>query len=372
QGEALSTVSGLEAGHDRENIIKTSALPHDSTPRVTSLDADEGSTQKQLQELMEFCISLQRIKLLEDKDRGNAELIGDDALIKGKSMEIGEEVGGERSTERGMNDTKEMVNVLTSMEAANILVELLLSVFSLLLEFQLLVFPLSVDLFPLNNEVITRHLQEYEQSETELTIGEKIDLINELESNIGESDNIRDGGKIAGREITTWGGGMGKCFSMRLRNSSECSWRKSILNIGIRWDDSRMRGRRHNWKTTVVILVRDRCPRGKVMLVKGRYVVVLYVVEDVKNASDCKYSNCWTGGGCDNAISCPHGFIIEISHMVVNLKKIEKVAKMRDMKDSLRFKDLLGSSSGSTSSELQARLSAAHKGDCAAYFDSNF
>nr|GFB92646.1 hypothetical protein [Tanacetum cinerariifolium] len=31
-----------------------------------------------------------------------------------------------------------------------------------------------------NNEVIAKHLQEYEQSEAELTIGEKIDLINEL------------------------------------------------------------------------------------------------------------------------------------------------------------------------------------------------
>nr|GFB09043.1 hypothetical protein [Tanacetum cinerariifolium] len=30
-----------EAGQDRENIIKTSALPHDSTPRVTSLAVDE-------------------------------------------------------------------------------------------------------------------------------------------------------------------------------------------------------------------------------------------------------------------------------------------------------------------------------------------
>nr|GEZ86020.1 hypothetical protein [Tanacetum cinerariifolium] len=27
------------------------------------------------------------------------------------------------------------------------------------------------------------------------------------ESNIGDSDNTRDGGKIAGRVITTWGGG---------------------------------------------------------------------------------------------------------------------------------------------------------------------
>nr|GEW51338.1 hypothetical protein [Tanacetum cinerariifolium] len=46
------------------------------------------------------------------------------------------------------------------------------------------------------------------------------------ESNIGESDNTGDEGKIAGRAITTWGGGMEKCFPVRLRNSSECSWRK--------------------------------------------------------------------------------------------------------------------------------------------------
>nr|GFD57634.1 hypothetical protein [Tanacetum cinerariifolium] len=48
QGEAFPTISGLEAGQDTKNIIKTFALPHDSTPRVTSLDADEGSMQQQL------------------------------------------------------------------------------------------------------------------------------------------------------------------------------------------------------------------------------------------------------------------------------------------------------------------------------------
>nr|GFD25705.1 hypothetical protein [Tanacetum cinerariifolium] len=32
------------------------------------------------------------------------------------------------------------------------------------------------------------------------------------ESNISESDNTGDGGKIAGRAITTWGGGMFRMF----------------------------------------------------------------------------------------------------------------------------------------------------------------
>nr|GEZ86434.1 uncharacterized mitochondrial protein AtMg00810-like [Tanacetum cinerariifolium] len=113
QGEAFPTVTSLNAGQDKENIIKTSALPHDSTPRVTSLDADEGN--------LEITGLKARIKLLEDKDRGNAEPSGDDAPIKWRSMEIGEEVGVERSTELRSNDTKEMVNVLSSMEATNIL-----------------------------------------------------------------------------------------------------------------------------------------------------------------------------------------------------------------------------------------------------------
>nr|GFC48744.1 hypothetical protein [Tanacetum cinerariifolium] len=60
QGEACPTVSGLEIGHDRANIIKTSTLPHDSTPRVTSLAADEGSMQQQLNELTDLCTRLQR------------------------------------------------------------------------------------------------------------------------------------------------------------------------------------------------------------------------------------------------------------------------------------------------------------------------
>nr|GFD04732.1 hypothetical protein [Tanacetum cinerariifolium] len=36
-------------------------------------------------------------------------------------IDIGEELGAYKSTELGSNDTEEMVNVLSSMEAANIL-----------------------------------------------------------------------------------------------------------------------------------------------------------------------------------------------------------------------------------------------------------
>nr|GEW86281.1 hypothetical protein [Tanacetum cinerariifolium] len=114
QGEAFPTISGLEAKQDRANIIKTSTLSHDSTPRVTSLAADEGSMQQQLNELTNLYTRLQRqqqtklatkiaaqdleisslkarIKFLEDKNKGTTELSVDDAPIKGRSLEIGEE-----------------------------------------------------------------------------------------------------------------------------------------------------------------------------------------------------------------------------------------------------------------------------------------
>nr|GFB78911.1 hypothetical protein [Tanacetum cinerariifolium] len=216
------------------------------------------------------------IKLLEDKDRGNTEPSGDDAPIKGRSMEIGEEVGIERSTKLGSNDTKEMMNVLRSMEFANILtsgvaavsvppvagvstvgvptVSGLFPTISSIFTTASVVTPYSrrprgisakdkgkekmveseepkkkklqeqidaqvareieeeiarkdqrmneqltrdaqiarihpeeelkmlIDGLDRSNEVIAKHLQEYEQSEAELTIGEKIELINELSS----------------------------------------------------------------------------------------------------------------------------------------------------------------------------------------------
>nr|GEY77311.1 hypothetical protein [Tanacetum cinerariifolium] len=143
QGEACPTISGLEAEQDMTNILKTSTLPRDSPPRVTSLAADEGSMQQQLNELMNLCTRLQRqqtemaskiaaqdlkiislmarIKMLEDKDRGVAKPSGEDATIKGRSLEIGEEAAIEKITERGSNDTEELVNVLTSLDSSNIL-----------------------------------------------------------------------------------------------------------------------------------------------------------------------------------------------------------------------------------------------------------
>nr|GEW93212.1 hypothetical protein [Tanacetum cinerariifolium] len=138
QGEACLTDSGLAADQDRANIAKTSTLPSDSTPRVTSFANDEGSMQQKLGELTALCTSLQRqqsemvsrfeaqeleinslkarINLLEDKDRGVIEQSGDDALIKGRRLDEREE-----AAKRVSDDTEEMATVLTSMDASSIL-----------------------------------------------------------------------------------------------------------------------------------------------------------------------------------------------------------------------------------------------------------
>nr|GEU68577.1 hypothetical protein [Tanacetum cinerariifolium] len=83
QCEACTTDSGLEAKQDRANVTKTSTFPSDSTPRVTSLAADEGSIQQQLNELT-------------DLEGGGVAQYGKDALIKGRSLDEGEEAAIKR------------------------------------------------------------------------------------------------------------------------------------------------------------------------------------------------------------------------------------------------------------------------------------
>nr|GFC58300.1 hypothetical protein [Tanacetum cinerariifolium] len=113
QGEDCPTDSGFEADQDRANIAKTSTLPSDSTPRVTSLTADEGSMQQKFDELTTLCTSLQRQQL---EMVSEFEAQEDDAPIKGRSLDEGKE-----ASERVSDDKEEMETVLTSMDAASIL-----------------------------------------------------------------------------------------------------------------------------------------------------------------------------------------------------------------------------------------------------------
>nr|GEZ71990.1 ribonuclease H-like domain, reverse transcriptase, RNA-dependent DNA polymerase [Tanacetum cinerariifolium] len=107
QGEACPTNSGFIADQDRATIAKSSTLPHDSAPRVTSPAAAQEVEIYRLKE---------RVKLLEDKEGVAAIRSRDDAPIKGKSMDE-----GETNTERISDDSEEMATVLTSMDAATVL-----------------------------------------------------------------------------------------------------------------------------------------------------------------------------------------------------------------------------------------------------------
>nr|GEV32691.1 hypothetical protein [Tanacetum cinerariifolium] len=112
QGEACPTDSGFIADQGRTTIAKSSTLPYDSAPWVTSPAAVEGSMQQTILELT----ALKRVKLLEEREGVAAKSFGDDALIKGRSMDE-----REAATERISDDTEEMAIVLTSMDAATVL-----------------------------------------------------------------------------------------------------------------------------------------------------------------------------------------------------------------------------------------------------------
>nr|GFC14758.1 hypothetical protein [Tanacetum cinerariifolium] len=123
---------------DRATIAKSSTLPHDSAPRVTSPAAEEGNMQQIINELTAFCTSLQRqhsellakfqaqeveinrlkerVKILEDKEGVIGVKSGADAPIKGRSNNE-----GEAAAERISNDSEKIARVLTSIDAATAL-----------------------------------------------------------------------------------------------------------------------------------------------------------------------------------------------------------------------------------------------------------
>nr|GEW93954.1 hypothetical protein [Tanacetum cinerariifolium] len=109
EGEAYLTESGFIADQDRVTIAKSSTLPHDSAPRVTSPAADEGK--------VEILKLKDRVKVLEDREGIATTRSGDDALIKGRSID-----DGEAAIKRISDDSEELARVMTSIDAATVLV----------------------------------------------------------------------------------------------------------------------------------------------------------------------------------------------------------------------------------------------------------
>nr|GFB65952.1 hypothetical protein [Tanacetum cinerariifolium] len=162
QGEVCLTDSGLEVEQDSANITKTSTLPSDSTSRVTSLAAE--------------------VKLLEDKDGEGIAQSREYAPIKRRSLDEGKEAAVERSTKRGSDDTKEMVIVLTSLDAASILTSGVSVSISPVTEVSVAEVPTGSGLDGLdrNNETVAKYLQEYYQFAADFPIEERIELISNL------------------------------------------------------------------------------------------------------------------------------------------------------------------------------------------------
>nr|GEW85572.1 retrovirus-related Pol polyprotein from transposon TNT 1-94 [Tanacetum cinerariifolium] len=114
EGEACLTDFGFIADQDRATISKSSTLPHDTAPQVTSSAAVEGSMQQTINELTALCTSLQRqhlellvqfqaqkveisklkarVKILEDNQGVIGARSADDNPIKGRRID--EEEGG--------------------------------------------------------------------------------------------------------------------------------------------------------------------------------------------------------------------------------------------------------------------------------------
>nr|GFA35083.1 hypothetical protein [Tanacetum cinerariifolium] len=138
KGEACPTESGFITDQDRATIAKSSTLPHDSAPWVTSPAADEGSMQHNISELTALCTSMQwqysellakfqaqeeeivrlkeMVQVLGDREGNTAKQSRNDALIKGRSINK-----GEAAAEILSNDSKEIARVLTSIDAATVL-----------------------------------------------------------------------------------------------------------------------------------------------------------------------------------------------------------------------------------------------------------
>nr|GEW22371.1 leucine-rich repeat protein [Tanacetum cinerariifolium] len=188
QGEACPIDSGFIADQDRATIDKSSTLPHDSAPRVTSPVADEGKKEWLPQDL---------------------EMM---PPIKGRSMDE-----GEAATERISDDSEEMATVLTSMDAATILASGVVDVptgsgsiptastpAEEELEEQLEredqirseqiardveiarihaeeELQIMIDGLDRTNETVAKYLQEYHQFASELPIKRRIELITDLE-----------------------------------------------------------------------------------------------------------------------------------------------------------------------------------------------
>nr|GEW66166.1 hypothetical protein [Tanacetum cinerariifolium] len=196
QGEACPTDSGFEADQDRANIAKTSTLPYDSAPRVTSLVAAKGSMQQSLNELTAFCTSLGSILTASPpaaevptgsdvvptaspifatatvvtpyRRRKGKEIMVESENPKKKKVQeqIDAQVARDLEEKMAREDQRMSKQVARDAEIARIHAEE---------ELQSM-----IDGLDRSNETIAKYLQEYQQFALELPLERRIELISDL------------------------------------------------------------------------------------------------------------------------------------------------------------------------------------------------
>nr|GEY37913.1 putative ribonuclease H-like domain-containing protein [Tanacetum cinerariifolium] len=218
----INDEEGISSLPDAELFENLSLMGYNILPNQSPKSTGFNEFSSNIATAVEIYELKARVKSLEDKNRRSADPTQEDAPITMEIMEIWEELGLDKSTELGRNDTEEMVNVLSLMEATNILTsggaaasvspaEVLPAagvptidsqvakemeeefaresqrlseqlardskIARLHAEEELMIMIKGLDM---SNEVIAKHLQEYKTSEAYFSVGEKLELINEL------------------------------------------------------------------------------------------------------------------------------------------------------------------------------------------------
>nr|GFA69403.1 hypothetical protein [Tanacetum cinerariifolium] len=139
-----------------------------------------------------------RIKHLENRDGGDDDPSGEDATIMGRSLETEEEACIERSTEKGSDDIEEMLEEEMARDAQRMNEQIArdAEITRIHAEEEL---QMMIDGLDRSNVMIAKHLHEYDQAGVELTIREKIELINEL---VKYQDHLASILKLKGKEAT--------------------------------------------------------------------------------------------------------------------------------------------------------------------------
>nr|GEU69141.1 hypothetical protein [Tanacetum cinerariifolium] len=188
----------------RARIAQSSALPTTADEPASPIrdDSQDDMASKITAQDLEISALKARIKHLEDRDGGDDDPSGEDATINGRRLETGDEAGIERSTEKDSDDTEEMANVITSLDASSVLtsgvqvsvppaVEVATVSIPPAGEIPTISVPTGSGMVPTASPMFTtatesipytrrKGKKEYEQAAAELTIEEKIELINEL------------------------------------------------------------------------------------------------------------------------------------------------------------------------------------------------